>query len=194
MIDLLAQVAAKKQERENANSVPPQSNTDAFGVLTQTLKQSTPQTQSIPSPASNPVNQQGTQPVVQPAQTAGLIVATDQGNIAVEDIGKFQFSTQPEQASANATEQFRLHLNAMTAALNDDSLPDNIRRTMDFLDANPQMKDILMPDDVQEIVRACRKSYGGAVKKKVKRRTKKSETERQANEMVDMLGADFLKS
>lgn len=134
----------------------------------------TPIKQSEQNPFQH-VSAHGTQPVSQSISSP------------VSDLGKFQFSTQPETASTDATEQFKQLINQLQSQTSIQEIVDNIRRVEKFLLLNPQLKEILMPEDIGVIVSFCRRAYGFAVTKKADNKSKKTKTATLANELSGLM-------
>lgn len=104
----------------------------------------------------------------------------------------FNHPTQPDKMPESAEEDLRANLKMLQENFSDRQLVGQaIPHIMQTLQANPNLREILMPEDCQTMVRALRECYGTAVREKQassqKRERKKAENSEIASELAGIM-------
>jgi len=141
------------------------------------------------SPHANPLNQRL-------GATAGTSEALGSAT-PLADI-KLQITTDvtdwpdqdPDADMSEPANQLRAHLHTLAQSLNTEDVSDAMMRVYKFLDENPNMKDILLPEDIQLCIKALQQSTNTTIAKKQERkqtRSKRTEAvENLAGELADL--------
>lgn len=128
----------------------------------------------------------------QPTQEAQLETPTQE---TATNLSQYQHPDQPETAEPDATQNFKENLALLQAAFGQDkdAVAANVRNCMVYLQDHPELRDILQPEDVQIMVRGLRTSYSGISSAKRNKKTTKVATNKDVDEVVDLLSGFELK-
>lgn len=100
----------------------------------------------------------------------------------------FNHPTQPDAMPADVEADLRKNLQMLKDNLADRPLvAQAIPHIMYILQANPHLRDILLPEDCQTMVRALRQNYGTAIKEKQAKTEKKTKKQNENTEIAGEL-------
>lgn len=172
----LSELFGKKQEAETPAAPEPTQPTNPFAALAQTVKE----TASQPAPAPTP----------EPAPAPKPAPVIDELQQAPTAIGAAEFNSpdQPDMVEGEAVALLQQNMEMLRNSFEHKELVgDAIRGVLVHLKRYPFLKDILLPEDCQTMVRALRESYGVAIVSKTTRAKKVSATQKEVGEVEDML-------
>lgn len=184
-------LASRARAATNTNTPQPQA---APGHTRLSLNGAKPAAQpAAPKPLQPPRNKVGSfraPPVPQapasPRQSAEQIdLGAVQINLNVtRDVADWSDERLASYTDA-ATQELRGHLNELSAKLVTHEVSDVLLRCMTFLDTNPAMREILLPEDIGLLVKALQSSAGVIITQKETKSTKKSARQEKVNELAD---------
>ena len=195
LADILKSVKKNEATTAPANPVPPapEANVpvvEAANPLQALLDKSTgakPAVPSPPAPAATPA------PPAQPSAAADLAnfdisgMQTGKQAVATPDptvhtavsAASYRYVEQAETAPDDATRELWTSLNTVTHALSanassgqDGGLAYAIGSVLRHIQANPQLSDVLLPEDIGQMTRALEASYSVTIVKKAENKRK----------------------
>lgn len=115
--------------------------------------------------------------------------AADGFSVAITDESKYIHPTQPDAASSDATIEFKNRLQQLIDSFGEDKeqVGENVRNCMKYLQANPDLRDLLQPEDVQMMVRGMRTTYANVAQTKRGKKTAAAKTNAAVDEVMDLL-------
>lgn len=107
---------------------------------------------------------------------------------AVISADEFIFESQPDKFSDEEVQDLREALDIVVNNIeHKDLVGDAMRNVMQMIAANPNLKDLMMPQDIGIMTRALRINYGVLIEKKTERSTKTSQAKKDVKEVADMM-------
>jgi len=121
-----------------------------------------------------------------PVQSATPINLADvQINLSVtRDVADWTDDRLAQYTDA-ATQELRMHLNELSTKLVTHEVSDVLLRCMQFLDTNPSMREILLPEDIGLLVKALQSSAGVIITQKETKSKTKTARQEKVNEFAD---------
>lgn len=125
-----------------------------------------------------------------PTQATQEVAAESVEGKGATNLSQYQHPDQPETATEEITATFKANLLLLQEAFGKDkeAVAYNVRNCMEYLQNHPELKEILRPDDVQQMVRGLRTSYSGISTAKRNKQSKAKKSNVAVDEVVDLLG------
>lgn len=141
-------------------------------------------------PAANPFAKSAASSVapIAPVAPKPAEINPDKDELAAFEIGgaeEFSHPEQPGEFSKEQVEKIKSLFQMLEDNLNNkDAVANCVRTVISSLQANPNMRSILRPEDLGLMVRGLRTAYGVLSAKKQERKSKRSVDEKEVNEIL----------
>jgi len=118
------------------------------------------------------------------APAINIVAATP----VMPDISNYRYAQQAESAPDEITAGFYTLMHQLVNSFEHADIANHMRSTREYLQTHRHLKEILRPDDIQQMVRALRTSCGNALAARQETRTKKTTKQAAVSDVLDDLG------
>ena len=181
------QVKAKAPDETSASATPAKPKLNFGASKAKILSEGVDQTKKALVPGAKPKLDFSAKPVLTQKSTEvfSQAAAAPPPDTSAE---AFNDPSQPEKIDKPGMEAIREALNILEANITDkDLVAQSVRNVMLSLSTDPNLKDLLAPEDIGIMVRGLRESYGVAIVKKDGRRKKRDDAKVTQNEVDDLM-------
>jgi len=176
-----------KIKTRSANALPKPAEQPSSTSITEMLKQEMARTKGeIPITAGSAPATIPAKPL--PKSQEPEVVAKALGELVVEP-GQLPDTSETLQA---AMEELRHTLQELSANIDSDQVSTNVHRAMTFLRGHPRLADMLRPEDIGLLVRACAKSAGLVVGKKTANKVARTKRQEESAKLAAEMNIDDL--